>query len=52
MEDVDDDGDLDMVLYFKTKDLNLDPSDKTATLDGETIYGDLITGTDKVKVIE
>jgi predicted outer membrane repeat protein len=51
MEDVDDDGDLDLLLYFKTKDLNLLPTDKTATLEGETIYGDQIEGTDKVKVI-
>ena len=53
-EDVDRDGDLDLLLNFKIQDLELDASSTEATLTGETFPhfgGLLIQGTDTVKII-
>jgi hypothetical protein len=54
MEDVDRDGDLDLLLNFRIRDLDLDESSTDATLTGETFPhagGLLIVGTDMVRII-
>ena len=51
MEDVDDDGDLDLVLHFKTEELDLDVNSKEAVLTGVTFGGVPIQGTDTVNVV-
>lgn len=50
-EDVDDDGDLDMVLHFSTKNAGIRAGDTQATLTGETYYGQLIEGSDRIKTV-
>jgi hypothetical protein len=52
MQDVDRDGDDDLVLYFKIQQLDLDEHSTEATLTGETFDGVPIEGTDRVKVKE
>ncbi|WP_445475391.1 DUF7507 domain-containing protein [Methanococcoides methylutens] len=47
-EDVDKDGDLDLVFHFKVKDTGLAPGDTEAILTGETFDGISIEGTDSV----
>jgi len=51
MEDVDGDGDVDMVLHFKTQTLNLSSSSTEATLTGSTLGGMPIEGTDSVRIV-
>jgi hypothetical protein len=51
LEDVDDDGDLDIVFHFKTQELDLDESSTEATLTGQTDSGDDISGTDDVRIV-
>lgn len=51
MEDVDDDGDTDMIFHFKTKELDLDENSTEATLTGETKTGQLFEGTDSVNIV-
>jgi hypothetical protein len=54
MEDVDRDGDLDLLLNFKIRDLELDANSTEATLTGETFPhagGVLIEGTDGVRIV-
>ena len=51
MEDVDGDGDMDMLFHFKTQDLNLASASTEATLTGYTTWGNPITGTDSVKIV-
>jgi hypothetical protein len=48
MEDVDLDGDLDMILHFKTQETDLGCEDISASLTGQTIYGDSIEGHDSI----
>jgi len=50
-EDVDGDGDVDLLLHFKTQELNLDADSTDATLTGSTFDGQLIQGTDTVEVV-
>ena len=52
-EDVDDDGDLDMLFFFKIQDLNLTEDSTEATLTGETIPPGRtpIEGTDTVNIV-
>ena len=50
-EDVDGDGDLDMLFHFKTQELNLDANSTEATLTGATTVGEEITGTDEVRIV-
>ena len=50
MEDVDLDGYEDLVLHFKTQELDLDESDTEATLTGQTYGGVLFEGTDSVRI--
>lgn len=51
LEDVDDDSDLDLLLHFKTQDLDLTEDSTEATLTGETLDGVQIEGTDTVNIV-
>ena len=51
MNDIDDDGDSDMQLYFKAQGLILDSDSTEATLTGKTYAGMKITGTDSVNIV-
>jgi len=51
MEDVDGDGDMDLLFHFKTQELELDENSIEATLTGETYGGNSIEGTDTVNII-
>ncbi len=51
-EDVNGDGLLDLVLHFKTQDLNLQPGDTEACLSGKTLDGQDIEGCDSVRIIK
>jgi len=51
MTDVDNDGDLDMLLYFDTQDLNIDVNSTDATLMGTCNDGTDIVGTDSVNIV-
>lgn len=50
-EDVDSDGDLDMLFHFKMQDLNLTGASTEATLTGKTTDGTPIKGTDTVNIV-
>ena len=45
-EDVDGDGDIDLMLHFRTQDAGIACGDTSATLTGETTGGQAIEGTD------
>jgi hypothetical protein len=51
LEDVDKDGDLDLVLHFKTQDLQLTSIDTEAVLTGKLTNGTLIKGTDSIRIV-
>ncbi len=51
LEDVDDDGDMDMIFHFRTQDTGLEAEDTEAILTGQTIDGIEITGTDSVRIV-
>jgi len=55
IEDVDDDGDLDMILHFRTQDTGILGTDTEVVLTGETIAGETdarhFTGTDLIKIV-
>jgi hypothetical protein len=51
MEDVNRDGYLDLLLHFRTQDLNLTQDSAEATLTGKTMDGTPITGTDTVNIV-
>ncbi len=50
-EDVDDDGDTDMILHFKTQETGITAGDTEATLMGKTTDGKDIIGTDSVRTV-
>jgi hypothetical protein len=52
LEDVDGDGDLDLMLHFRTEETGLAPGDTEAVLRGETYDGLGIKGSDSVRVRE
>ncbi len=52
LEDVDEDGDLDMLFHFKIQKLNLEEDSTTATLTGETTKGVGITATNTVRIVQ
>ncbi len=51
LEDVDDDGDLDMILHFKMQEIGLTEEDTEATLYGQTEAGLSIMGVDTVRIV-
>jgi hypothetical protein len=51
LEDVDDDGDVDLVFHFKTQELILPEGSAEVTLTGETLDGVQIEGTDTLKIV-
>ncbi len=51
IEDVDGDGNLDMVLHFKVKETGIQAGDTDATLTGQTYDGVSIEGTDSIRTV-
>ncbi|MDP2729015.1 MAG: hypothetical protein Q8O55_00805 [Dehalococcoidales bacterium] len=51
LEDVDRDGDTDMILHFKTQDTGIQAGDTEATLTGEPVGGQVFAGTDSVRTV-
>lgn len=51
MDDVNDDGLLDMVLFFEVQSLELTSDDESATLYGKTVDGNNFRGSDSVRVL-
>jgi hypothetical protein len=51
LEDVDGDGDIDMILHFETQDTGIMCGDTSAFLTGETFDGQMIEGSDSIKTV-
>lgn len=51
IEDADGDGDMDMVLHFKTEETGIQCGDVEASLTGETFGGQAIIGTDAIQTV-
>jgi len=51
LEDVDNDGDIDMILHFRAQDTGIAEGDTEAILTGQTLGGKPITGTDSVRIV-
>lgn len=51
LEDVDGDGDIDMILHFNTQDTGMMCGDTSASLTGETFSEQAIQGTDAIKTV-
>lgn len=51
MEDVDGDGDVDLLFHFKTQELDLDESSTETFLTGYTQDGEFVWGTDTVNIV-
>jgi hypothetical protein len=51
VKDVDDDGDMDLVLHFNTQDTGIQCGDMKATLTGETFDGQPIIGSDAINTV-
>jgi len=51
LEDVDDDGDWDLVLKFSTQETGIACGDTEATLTCQTLGGDELAGTDSIKTV-
>ena len=51
VKDVDFDGDLDYLFFFKIQELGLNPSSTEATLKGQKLDGVNIEGTDTVNIV-
>ncbi len=51
LEDVDGDGDTDMILHFKTQGTGILCGDTSASLTGETFGGQMIEGSDSIRTV-
>ena len=49
--DLNRDGRLDLLLHFRTQDLQLTPTSTEAVLKGRTFSGELIRGTDSIRLV-
>jgi hypothetical protein len=50
-EDVDSDGDIDLILHFETQELDLDEDSTEASLTGNLLDGTPIEGSDSVRIV-
>ncbi len=50
-EDIDDDGDIDLILHFRTQATGIVEDDTEVTLVGETDSGTAFTGTNAIKIV-
>ena len=51
LEDVDGDGDIDMILHFRTQDTDIQAGDTSASLVGKTINSQYFEATDSVRTV-
>lgn len=51
LEDVDGDGDEDIIFHFRTQELGLDQNSTEATLTAQLLTGEEISGTDEVRIV-
>jgi hypothetical protein len=51
LEDIDDDGDDDMMFHFNTEELNLDQDSTEATLTALLLSQEAVSGTDEVRIV-
>lgn len=51
LEDVDGDGDLDLILHFRTQEIGITAEDTSVTLTGETIGGTSFIGTNSITIV-
>lgn len=51
LEDVDRDGDLDLILHFRTRDTNIQPGDVEACLTGRTSSGTSFQACDSIRIV-
>lgn len=51
LQDVDDDGDDDMMFHFRTQELDLDQDSTEATLTAQINNGTMVSGTDEVRIV-
>lgn len=51
IQDIDDDGDLDMLLHFRTQDTGIQCGDTSASLTGQTVGGQPFEGSDTVNTV-
>lgn len=52
LEDIDGDGDTDMIFHFNTQDTGIACGDTVASLTGKTFAGQAIKGSDSIKTVE
>jgi hypothetical protein len=50
-EDVDDDGDYDIIFHFRTQELDLDQNSTEATLTAQLLTQEDVSGTDEVRIL-
>jgi hypothetical protein len=51
LEDVDGDGDTDMIFHFRIQDIGIKCSDTSASLTGRTLSGQTIKGVDSISTV-
>jgi hypothetical protein len=51
LEDVDGDGDTDMILFFNIQDTGIACGDTSASLTGKTFGGQMIKGSDSINTV-
>jgi len=51
LEDVDGDGDIDLILHFRTQDTGIQCGAPSASLTGQTVSGQVIQGADSIRTV-